>query len=53
MTELSYEIQTLNLFLQSKAGKVHHACKVVCLILMLQNIQIHTPEDWLWTDTSY
>lgn len=52
MTELYYEIQTLNLFLQSKAGKVYHACKVVCLVLMLQNIQTHSSEDWLWTDSS-
>ena len=49
MTEIYYEIQTLNLFLQSMHGKiqVYHACKVVCLVLILQNIQIHTLEDWL------
>jgi len=42
MTELYYEIQTLNLLLQSMAGKVYHACKVVCLVLTLQNIYTHT-----------
>ena len=42
MSELYYEIKTPNLFLQSKAGKVYHACKVVCLVLMLQTIHKHT-----------
>jgi hypothetical protein len=53
MTELYYKIQTLTLFLRSMAEEVYYACKVVYLVLMLQNIQTPTPEDWLWIDASY